>query len=152
MDQGIKLLPYGFPMCTARVNCFLHFSLSPQSSHLFFLYYSVIVCQTVRRPFSFSPRKRIQKEKKKNRVTITQAAPSVIIHHSVHFFSPFFFSFEICFLQCLFHSVFFSSDRPLQTPVLSPSLLVAPHFICSFLSCLCDRAHLFHMRYYGINI
>lgn len=124
VDQGIKLLPYGFPMCTVRVNSF-HFSLSPQSPPLFFFftYYSVIVCQRVCHPFSSSPRNRIQKEEKKSSDNHTSSS---IRHHPS--FSAFFpvrsfssSSFEICFLRCLFHSVFFSQW---QTPPNSCSVSV----------------------------
>lgn len=110
VDQGIKLLPYGFPMCTVRVNSF-HFSLSPQSSLLFFIYYSVIVCQSVVLSHPLQETEfRKRKKKIKNRVTITPAAPSVVIHHSVHFFPSVLFlsaplssvSFDVCFILSFF--------------------------------------------------
>lgn len=74
VDQGIKLLPCGFPMYTVRVNRFhlsLDFPFPP------FFYSSLIVCL----PVSSSPRNSIQEETKSS----DSHTSSYIRHH--HLFS-----------------------------------------------------------------
>lgn len=123
VDQGIKLLPCGFPMYTVKVNRFhlsLDFPFPP------FFYSSLIVCL----PVSSSPRNSIQEETKSSD---SHTSSSIPLHR---LFSAFilsvlsFSSFEICFFLS------FQRQNPPNSCSVPVSLLLL--LTCAFLSCLCD--------------
>lgn len=94
VDQGIKLLPYGFPMCTVRVNSF-HFSLSSQSSPLFFLH--ITLSLSVKESVVLShPLQETEFRKRKKKIEWRwhqQLHPSPSIIQCI--FSPPFFFFQL---------------------------------------------------------